>query len=80
METLNIHISDTEYKKFGIQNRQMSFAEFMAIINHDLARQHTYRRVTRKTKTAERYLTHEQFVEQCNEEIDKLCVEYGILQ
>jgi predicted transcriptional regulator len=80
MQTLNINISDTEYKKIGIKSRQMTFAEFMAIINHDLTQQHTHRRITRKAKTVEKYLTHEQFVKQCNEEIDKLCVEYGILQ
>jgi predicted RNase H-like HicB family nuclease len=26
------------------------------------------------------YLTHKQFVEQCDVEIDKLCKQYGILQ
>ena len=26
------------------------------------------------------YLTHEQFVEQCNKEIDNFCLKHGILQ
>lgn len=39
MRTLNISISDIEYKKFGIPNDKMSFTDLIDIVNKELMRQ-----------------------------------------
>ena len=36
--------------------------------------------INETSKCPSGYLTHEQFVEQCNKEIDNFCSEHGILQ
>ncbi len=38
------------------------------------------KKITGTSKCPSGYLTHEQFVEQCNKEIDNFCLEHGILQ
>ena len=39
MRTLNIEISDLEYEKFGIQNDQLSFTDFIDMISREISRQ-----------------------------------------
>lgn len=39
MRTLNISISDIEYRKFGIQNDNLDFAEIVELISKELTRQ-----------------------------------------
>ncbi len=39
MKTLNISISDIEYNKFGLQNDQFSFTDFVDLISNELSRQ-----------------------------------------
>ena len=39
MRTLNIAISDIEYRKFGIPNEQLNFTDFVDIIGKELIRQ-----------------------------------------
>ena len=38
MRTLNIAISDSQYKKFGIQSDKLKFTELVTIINRELIR------------------------------------------
>lgn len=39
MRTLNISISDVEYRKFGIQADNLDFAEIVELISKELTRQ-----------------------------------------
>ncbi len=39
MRTLNISISDFEYRKFGIKNDNLSFSEFIDLVSKELTRQ-----------------------------------------
>ena len=37
MRTLNVSISENEYKLYGIQNDKVTFADFVAIIRREIA-------------------------------------------
>ena len=39
MRTLNIVISDIEYKKFGIKTEKLIFTEFIELVSRELMRQ-----------------------------------------
>ncbi len=39
MRTLNISISDIEYKKFGLKNEKLTFSDFIDLISKELTRQ-----------------------------------------
>jgi hypothetical protein len=39
MRTLNISISDFEYNQFGINTDNLSFTEFVEIVNNELSKQ-----------------------------------------
>ncbi len=51
MRTLSINISDLEYEKFGIQNDQLSFSDFVDIISREISRQNLRKTV----ELSERY-------------------------
>ncbi len=39
MRTLNVSISDIEYKKFGLKQEQLSFTDFIELVSKELMRQ-----------------------------------------
>ena len=39
MRTLNVSISDIEYKKFGLKNEKLNFTDFIDLISKELTRQ-----------------------------------------
>ena len=39
MRTLNVSISESEYKKFGIKNDKLSFSDFLDIVNRKMAKE-----------------------------------------
>ena len=39
MRTLNISISDLEYRKFGLTEDKLSFTEFVDLVSRELSRQ-----------------------------------------
>jgi hypothetical protein len=39
MRTINISISDIEYKKFGIKKDKISFSDFIDMVSKELSRQ-----------------------------------------
>ena len=39
MPTLNISISETEYKKFGLKGDTLSFSEFIALVRNEIYKQ-----------------------------------------
>ncbi|MEI6816944.1 MAG: hypothetical protein WCL14_10070 [Bacteroidota bacterium] len=43
MKSLNISISEVEYKKFKLKNQNLTFSEFVDIISKELSRQNLYR-------------------------------------
>ncbi|MGF7080596.1 hypothetical protein [Mucilaginibacter sp. UYCu711] len=51
MKTLNISISDIEYNKFGLQNDQFSFTDFVDLISNELSRQN----LNKSIELAEKY-------------------------
>jgi hypothetical protein len=51
MKTLNISISDIEYKKFGLQNDRLTFTDFVDLISNELSRQN----LNRCIELAEKY-------------------------
>ena len=51
MRTLNIAISDLEYEKFGINNDQLSFTDFVDMISREISRQN----LKKSVELSERY-------------------------
>lgn len=51
MKTLNISISDIEYNKFGLQNDQFTFTDFVDLISNELTRQN----LNKSIELAEKY-------------------------
>jgi hypothetical protein len=43
MRTLNISISDVEYKQFGITTEQLTFPDFIGLVSKELVRQNLNR-------------------------------------
>ena len=39
MRTLNVSISDIEYNKFGLNNDELTFSDFLEIVSKELIRQ-----------------------------------------
>lgn len=39
MRTINISVSEDEYKKFGLRSDKLSFAEFVELVGKELAKQ-----------------------------------------
>lgn len=39
MKTLNISISDLEFKKFGLKNNNLTFTDFVDMVSKELTRQ-----------------------------------------
>ena len=51
MKTINISISDLEFKKFGLQSTDYTFSEWVDIISRELAKQ----RLNQSLELAEKY-------------------------
>jgi len=49
MKTLNVSISDVDYKRFGIKKDELSFDDFMDIVNRKMA-QETLRECVKQAK------------------------------
>ena len=43
MRTLNIAISDVEYRKFGIRNEKLNFTDLLEIVSKELMRENLIR-------------------------------------
>jgi predicted CopG family antitoxin len=43
MRTLNVSISDNEYKKFGLTNEKLTFSDFIDLVRKELSRQNLNR-------------------------------------
>jgi hypothetical protein len=65
MITLNVSISDLEYNKFGIKNRQLAFSDFVDIVSRELARQNLEKCV----QLAEKHGLSSMTLDEINDEI-----------
>ncbi|MGZ3874789.1 MAG: hypothetical protein ACXVJD_17855 [Mucilaginibacter sp.] len=65
MRTLNISISDIEYNKFGLQNDQLSFSDFVDLISNELSRQN----LVKSVELAEKYGLSQLTMDEINKEV-----------
>lgn len=65
MRTLNISISDIEYNKFGLQNDQLSFSDFVELISNELSRQN----LDKCVELAEKYGLSELTMDEISREV-----------
>jgi hypothetical protein len=65
MRTLNISISDIEYNKFGLQNDQLSFSDFVELISNELSRQN----LNKCVELAEKYGLSELTMDEISREV-----------
>ena len=60
MKTINITISELEYKKVGIKNENLPFSDFVELVSRELTRQNLYRCVEFSEKYGLSKLTTEE--------------------
>ena len=65
MITLNVSISDNEYKQYGLKNNQLTFADILDIANREMARQ----TLTECVQLAEKYGLSEMTMDEITEEV-----------
>jgi hypothetical protein len=65
MITLNVSISDLEYNKFGLKNKQLAFSELVDIVSRELAKQN----LDKCVELAEKYGLSTMTLDEINEEI-----------
>jgi len=65
MKTLNITISDLEYKQFGIKKDKLSFSEFVDIVNKEVTKQ----ALNKSVQLAEKYKLSKMTMEEISEEV-----------
>lgn len=65
MRTLNISISDIEFKKFGISKDSLTFTEFVELISRELMRQN----LNKCVDLAEKYGLSSMTMDEINEEV-----------
>ncbi|TVQ50147.1 MAG: hypothetical protein EA362_02960 [Saprospirales bacterium] len=65
MKTLNISISDTEFKKLGIIKENLTYSEFVELINRELMRQN----LNKCIELAEKYGLSLMTMDEINEEV-----------
>jgi len=65
MRTLNVSISDLDYKKFGIRKDNLSFPDFLDLVNRKMA-QETLKECV---KLAEKYGLSEITMDEIDEEV-----------
>lgn len=66
MITLNVSISDLEYNKFGIKNKQLAFSDIVDIVSREMAKQN----LDRCVELAEKYGLSTMTLDEINEEIN----------
>ena len=65
MKTLNISISDTEFNKLGIRKENLTYSEFVELINRELMRQN----LNKCIELAEKYGLSSMTMDEINEEV-----------
>lgn len=65
MKTLNITISDEEYEKFGFKDENLSFSEFVEIINKELQKLN----MRKSVELAEKYNLSKLTMDEITEEV-----------
>lgn len=65
MRTLNISISDLEFKKFGIKKDSLTFTEFVDLVSKELMRQN----LDKCIELAEKHGLSTMTMEEINEEV-----------
>lgn len=68
MKTLNISISDLEFKKFGIKKDKLSFSEFLDIVNKEVTRQ----ALNKSVQLAEKYKFSKMTMDEISDEVKAL--------
>lgn len=68
MKTLNISISDLEFKKFGIKKDKLSFSEFVDIVNKEVTRQ----ALNKSVQLAEKYKFSKMTMDEISDEVKAL--------
>ena len=66
MRTLNIAISDLEYRKFGIPGEQLNFTDFIDIIGKELMRQNFNHSIALAEKYGLSSMTMEEITNEVN--------------
>lgn len=65
MRTLNISISELEYKKFGLKNEKLSFSELLEIVNKELMKLN----LRKSVEFAEKYNLSKMSMDEISEEV-----------
>ena len=65
MKTLNVTISDNDYKMYGIKNDQLSFADMVKIVTRVLTKQ----RLDKSIELAKQYGLSEMTMDEITEEV-----------
>lgn len=68
MRTLNISISDLEFNKFGLKKDNLTFTEFVELINKELVRQN----LNKCVELAEKHGLSTMTMDEINEEVKKV--------
>lgn len=68
MRTLNISISDLEFNKFGLKKDNLTFTEFVELINKELVRQN----LNKCVELAEKHGLSTMTMGEINEEVKKV--------
>jgi hypothetical protein len=66
MRTLNISISDIEYKKFGLKTDKIKFSDFLEMVSNELSRQNLAKCVELAEKHGLSKLTMDEISEEVN--------------
>jgi predicted CopG family antitoxin len=65
MRTLNISVSESEYKKFGLKEERLSFSELLDIIEREITR----KKLIKSVELAEKYGLSKMTMADINKEI-----------
>lgn len=68
MKTINISISDLEFKKFGLQSTDYTFTEWVDIISRELAKQ----RLNESVELAEKYGLSDMTMDEITKEVNAI--------
>ena len=66
MRTLNIQISELELTRFGIKKDQLSFSEFVDIVNKEISKQ----ALAKSVQLAERYQLSKMTMDEISNEVN----------
>ena len=65
MRTLNISISDIEFRKFGLTNDKINFSDFVELISNELSR----RNLNKSVELSEKYGLSTMTMDEINNEV-----------